>query len=138
MTFSGNALCCAGALANIDIMTDPRYELMKRADAMGAKMKEQLRAFGETSPVIGEVRGKGLMVGCELVKNRETREPIDGDLGSEISLTLMNRGAIAMNSGRYRNVFRFMPPLVTPAAYLQKAIDIFCSILKERERDLTG
>lgn len=135
-TFPGNALICAAGLANIDIMTDPSYELMKRAETVGEEIRERFRKGMELSKVIGNVAGKGFMVSIELVKNKETREPIDPEKSFEIMMELMNRGVINFICGRYGNRFRMMPPLTTPKIYFEKAVDTLLEIIKEREKDL--
>jgi 4-aminobutyrate aminotransferase len=135
-TFPGNALSCAVALTNIEIMTDPKDELIKRAEVVGSEIKNRLMSAAETSPIIGEVRGKGFMLACELVKDKKTKEPIAAEKSFGIMIKLRDHGVINFICGRYGNVFRFMPPLVTPKAYFEKAIDIFLNILKEDQKDL--
>jgi 4-aminobutyrate aminotransferase len=135
-TFPGNALSCAVALTNIEIMTDPKDELIKRAEVVGSEIKNKLINAAETSPIIGEVRGKGFMLACELVKDRKTKKPIGAEKSFGMMIKLRDNGVINFICGRYGNVFRFMPPLVTPKSYFEKAIDIFLNILKEDEKDL--
>jgi 4-aminobutyrate aminotransferase len=135
-TFPGNALSCAVALTNIEIMTDPKNQLIKRAEIVGQEIKNKFMKFAETSPVIGEVRGKGFMLSCELVKDKKTKEPIAGQKSFDIMITLRDNGVLNFICGRYGNVFRFMPPLVTPKAYFEKGADMFLGILKEKEEGL--
>jgi len=135
-TFPGNALSCAVALTNINIMTNEKDELIRRAEVVGGEVKNKLLSAVEKSPLIGEVRGKGFMLACELVKDRKTREPIAAEKSFGIMIKLRDNGVLNFICGRYGNVFRFMPPLVTPKAYFEKAIDIFLNILKEDEKDL--
>jgi 4-aminobutyrate aminotransferase len=135
-TFPGNALVCAVALTNIDIMTDPALELVKRAEIVGADIKAIFQEAMEGSPVIGDVRGKGFMLSVELVKDKKTKTPADGEKVFGIMGELINRGILNFVCGRYGNTFRFMPPLTTPKAYFEKAAKIFLALLKEREKDL--
>jgi len=135
-TFPGNALSCAVALTNIEIMTNPKDELVKRAGEVGGEIKNKLSKAAGTSPLIGEVRGKGFMLACELVKDKRTKEPIAAEKSFEVMTKLRNHGILSFICGRYGNVFRFMPPLVTPKAYFEKALDVFLTILKEDEKDL--
>jgi len=135
-TFPGNALACAVALTNIDIMTDPNTELMKRAGIVGEEIMNIYREAQKTSPVIGEVRGKGFMMCVELVKNKETREPIAAEKAFGLMLSLQNRGILNFVCGRYGNGFRFMPPLTTPKKYFETAAKTFVSLVKEQEKDL--
>jgi 4-aminobutyrate aminotransferase len=135
-TFPGNALSCAVALTNIDIITDPKDELIKRAELVGGEIKSKFQKAAEPSPIIGEVRGKGFMLSCELVKNKKTKEPINAEKSFGIMLKLRDNGVLNFICGRYGNVFRFMPPLTISKAYFEKATDIFLNILKENEEDL--
>ena len=90
----------------------------------------------ETHPVIGDVRGKGFMLSVELVKNRETREPVDAEKVFALMVELIGRGILNFICGRYGNTFRFMPPLTTPKAYFEKAAQTFLAVLKERKKEL--
>ena len=135
-TFPGNALACAVALTNIDIMTDPSLGLMERAEIVGSEIKAIFQEAMERSPVIGDVRGKGFMLSVEVVKNRQTREPADQDKVFGLMIDLIHKGIVNFICGRYGNTFRFMPPLTTPKAYFEKAATTFLKLLKEREKDL--
>jgi 4-aminobutyrate aminotransferase-like enzyme len=135
-TFPGNALACAVGLTNIAIMTDPKAELIKRAALVGEEIKNIFAKAMETSPVIGEVRGKGFMLSVELVKNKKTREPIDHEKSFALMLALKDKGFLNFICGRYGNTFRFMPPLTTPKVYFEKAANTFVGLLKKQEKDL--
>jgi 4-aminobutyrate aminotransferase-like enzyme len=110
--------------------------LIKRAEVIGAKITNKFMEAARTSPVIGEVRGKGFMLSCELVKDKKTREPISPGGASDIMLSLRDRGVLCFACGRHGNVFRFMPPLTTTKAYFEKAVDIWLDILTEKEEEL--
>ena len=135
-TFPGNALSCAVAMTNIEIMTDPKAELIKRAEVVGEGIKNIFRNAMENSPLIGEVRGKGFMLAVELVKNKKTKEPIDPEKAFDLMMALKDKGVLNFICGRYGNTFRFLPPLVTPKAYFEKAAYSFLDLLKEKEKDL--
>ena len=135
-TFPGNALACAVALTNIELMTDENLELIKRAEVVGNEMMTLFRKAMETCPVIGDVRGKGFMLSVEIVKNKETREPADGEKVFGLMTEMINKGILNFICGRYGNTFRFMPPLTTPRSYFQKAAEVFLDLLKEREKEL--
>ena len=81
-------------------------------------------------PVIGDVRGNGLMVGIEVVEDRGTKEPLAGEKVGEIAFKLLNSGILMTPCGRHANVFRFMPPLTVPRDYAVKATEIMIDILK--------
>jgi 4-aminobutyrate aminotransferase-like enzyme len=76
------------------------------------------------------------MMCVELVKNKETREPIAGEKAFGLMLGLQNKGILNFVCGRYGNGFRFMPPLTTPKKYFETAAKTFVSLVKEQEKDL--
>ena len=82
-------------------------------------------------PCLGEVRGNGLMIGIELVADRDTKEPLEAACNGEVSMKLLNRGIMLAPRGRYGNVFRLMPPLTLPREYAFKALDIMLDVFKE-------
>lgn len=132
-TFAGNALSSAVCMTNIDILTDKNYDLMGRATQLGEEVRTRLREEAKNIRIIGDVRGRGLFIGIELVKDKETKEPIDflGEMVGKILPGLLSRGVIAVPCGRYHNVVRFMPPLTMTKEYLEKATDIFLSVCKQ-------
>jgi 4-aminobutyrate aminotransferase len=132
-TFAGNALSSAVCMTNIDILTDKNYELMDRAAKLGEEIKARLWEGAKETKIIGDVRGRGLFIGVELVKDKETKEPLDFSTGmiGKILPGLLNRGVIAVPCGRYHNVVRFMPPLTITKEYLEKATDILLGVCKE-------
>ena len=135
-TFPGNALSCAVALTNIEILMEPKDELIRRTELVGEDIKTMLKEASEKSPVMGEVRGKGFMLSVELVKDKATKSPVDGEKSFDLMLALKNRGILNFICGRYGNVFRFMPPLITPKAYFEKAVTIFADVVGEWEKEL--
>lgn len=132
-TFAGNALSSAVCMTNIDILTDKNYDLMGRAAQLGEEIKARLQEGANNSRIIGDVRGRGLFVGVELVKDKGTKEPIDGSMMGEILSGLLRRGAIAVPCGRYGTVVRFMPPLTITREYINKGIDILLDVIKNLE-----
>jgi 4-aminobutyrate aminotransferase len=129
-TFAGNAMGCEVAMTNIDIITDPETDLIGRAATLGAEIKGLFTDAMANVPVIGDVRGNGLMVGIEVVADRATKEPLAEQYVGEIAFKLLNRGILMTPCGRHANVFRFMPPLTVPRDYALKATDIMIDILK--------
>jgi len=127
---AGNAMGCEVALTNIDLITDPETDLLGRAAALGEEIKGLLTDAMPKVPVIGDVRGNGLMVGIEVVADRRTKEPLSGEKVGEITFKLLNAGILMTPCGRHANVFRFMPPLTIPHEYAVKATEIMIDILK--------
>ncbi len=130
-TFAGNAMSCEVCITNIDLITDPEADLLGRATQLGEEIKARLRAGMDVAPCIGEVRGRGLMIGCEVVADRETKEPLAPEKVGEIAMKLLSRGILMTPCGRNGNVFRFMPPLTIPRDYALLATDIMIDILKD-------
>jgi 4-aminobutyrate aminotransferase len=131
-TFAGNALSAAVCITNIDILTDKDYGLMGRAVKLGEETRNRISAASKDIRIIGDVRGRGLFIGVELVGNRETREPLPAGAMGTILSDLLKKGVIAVPCGRYHNVIRFMPPLTITRAYLEKAVDIVLDVCKKQ------
>jgi 4-aminobutyrate aminotransferase len=123
-TFAGNAVTSVACMTNIDILTENDYALIKRAAVLGEEIKNRIREGAGDTRVIGDVRGRGLMIGIEMVEDKETREPLNGDAVGQIIMGMLNRGLIMVPCGRYGNVFRFMPPLILTREHAVKAADI--------------
>ena len=130
-TFAGNALSAAVCMSNIDILTENNSDLINRVGQVGEEIKERLQEGAKKTRIIGDVRGRGLMIGIELVKDKETRDPLDGDSMEEIRFRMLNRGVIMVPCGRNGNVLRFMPPLTITREYCNKATDILLDVVKD-------
>lgn len=111
-TFGGNPAACALALKNIEVLE--RENLVEHANTQGDKLRAGLKEL-ETHPLVGDVRGKGLLVGIELVKNKETKEPASSDYAKQI-IALMKQEGIIMGSNSetvagFDNILQLSPPL---------------------------
>src|SRR6185369_12203397 len=104
----GNPVSCAAALANIAVLEDEK--LCENAAARGEEITGRLRKLQEQSKLIGDVRGLGLMIGVELVRDRKTKEPADKE-AKAIRAALREKGVLVGVGGAYGNVVRFQPPL---------------------------
>ncbi len=130
-TWAANATLCAACLENIEIITENDRALVNRAASLGEEISEQLREGAKDIKNIGEVRGKGLMIGIELVEDKESRNPLGADATINTLINLLNRGVISFPCGRYGNVIRYMPPLILSKEHATKAVDIFLETAKE-------
>ncbi len=130
-TFAGNALGCAVCMTNIDLITDKNMDLLGRATKLGAEISGMFKEAAKTVNIIGDVRGRGLMIGVEVVADRKTREPLEPEKCGEIAIKLLNAGVIMTPCGRYGNVFRFMPPLTVPRDYALKATQTMIDIVSK-------
>ena len=134
-TFGGNPLCCAAALATIDLV---EREYCANAAAVGSYFMKRLRALADKYPVIGEVRGKGLMIGMELVLDRASKAPAKKLCDALITQAFHN-GLILLACGQ--STVRFMPPLTIGEADVDEAMELLeeslCQAL-ESERPPVG
>ncbi len=108
-TFLTNALNAAAACAAIDVLREER--LAERSAELGTRLLGQLTDALSTNERVGEVRGRGLFVGIELVTDRVTETP-DPDHAGHVVAALRERGVLVGRGGRYRNVVKLSPPLV--------------------------
>lgn len=132
-TFAGNAVASAACIANIDILTENDSALIKRAGELGEDIKKLIVEATKDSRIIGDVRGRGLMIGIEMVEDKETREPLKGESVGAIIMGMLNRGMLMVPCGRNGNVFRFMPPLILTRAHAEKAVKILADTVKDVE-----
>ena len=130
-TFAANALSAEVCMTNLRIIE--RDGLVQRAAEVGEEAMQRLRAAAEDLEIIGDVRGRGLMIGVELVANRETREPISRDRTGAIVEALLQRGVIMVPCGRYGNIVRVVPSLTIPRSYLNAGIDIMLDVLRDAQ-----
>ena len=124
-TYGGNPLCCAAALATLDLV---QSELRANAAVVGEHFMKQLRGLQQRQPVIGEIRGKGLMIGMELVTDHDTHTPAKALCDALITRSYHN-GLILLSCGQ--STVRFMPPLLVTTADVDEAISMLEASLVE-------
>lgn len=120
-TFGGNPVCIAAALASMDII---EREGMKNAATVGGKMLERLRGWVARYPTVGDVRGRGLMIGIEIVEDQKSRTPV-GPMRDRIVELAFDRGLLILGCGE--TSIRLCPPLIVK----QEEADIALDILEE-------
>ena len=130
-TFAANAMLSVACMTNIEIITENDFALVKRAAELGEEITGMIREGAEDLRVIGDVRGRGLMIGIEMVEDKETREPLNGEAVGNVIMGMLNRGMLMVPCGRFGNVFRFMPPLVLTRAHATKAVEILLQAAKD-------
>jgi len=130
-TFRGNLVSCAAGLATLEFIE--KEELVSRSQRLGEKLQDRLKEISERSKYIVDVRGKGLYVGCEIVKDRDTKEP-GPEILKELQERCFEKGVILWKGGRWNNVVRFMPALVITESLLDQGIDIFEEALQTMEK----
>jgi 4-aminobutyrate aminotransferase-like enzyme len=123
-TFGGNPVSCAAALATLDVMEEE--DIPRRSEEMGARLREGLEKLQRKYPrAIGEVRGKGLMLAVEMVKNEEAgdRTP-DAEGVTRLFEETKARGLLIGKGGLYGNVLRITPPMLVEADAVDEALRI--------------
>jgi len=128
-TFSGNPVSCRAALAVLEILLEDG--LLKRSESIGHTIGQRFRSLQENYEIIGEVRGKGPMLGLELVRDRVTKEPAT-DEAKELVRRCFEKGLIVLSCGNYGNVIRTLMPLVITDEQLERG----CAILEESLNEL--
>jgi 4-aminobutyrate aminotransferase len=126
-TYGGNPLACAAALATLDLIEN---EYMENANVVGTKAMTTLDGIYERHPFVGEVRGKGLMIGVEFVKDFETREPADKLRDRVVDLCFEN-GLITLGCGK--SVIRIAPPLCITTEQMDQGLQIFEQCITQAE-----
>ena len=127
-TFGGNPVSCAAALATITLLKD---SLVANAAEVGGHLMAGLKALAGAHPLIGDVRGRGLMIGVELVRDRQTKERATDERDAVVN-ACFSRGMLVLGAGK--NSVRFSPPLVLTRDQADIAVTIFDEALTEVER----
>ncbi|MDQ3136678.1 MAG: acetyl ornithine aminotransferase family protein [Gemmatimonadota bacterium] len=124
-TFGGNPVCCAAALATLDLVEGG---LMANAVVMGERLQAGVRRLADKHQCIGDVRGVGLMIGAEFVKDRVTREPAP-DIVRELVQRAFEHGLLLLGAGK--STLRLAPPLVVGAGDIDLALAMIDARLSE-------
>jgi len=128
-TFGGNPVSIAAALATIDIL---QREAIDNAAKVGAKMLERLQGWKKNHSLVGDVRGRGLMIGVELVKDKTTREPATA-LRNRVETLCFEKGLMILGCGE--TSIRLCPPLVVSEEEATVALDILEDCLTQVEKE---
>jgi 4-aminobutyrate aminotransferase len=131
-TFGGNPVSLAAALATIDIL---EREGIANAAKVGEKMLERLNGWKMNHPLVGDVRGRGLMIGVELVKDKTTREPVT-ELRNRVEEVAFEKGLIILGCGE--TSIRLCPPLIVSDDEATVGLDILEDALTQVEKEFAG
>jgi alanine-glyoxylate transaminase/(R)-3-amino-2-methylpropionate-pyruvate transaminase len=121
-TFGGNPVSMAAGLAVLDIIDEENVQ--DRARVLGARLKSGLQTLQRSHRIIGDVRGMGLMIGVELVRDRATKEPAKGEAADVLEAT-REMGLLIGKGGLDGNVLRIKPPMCITEADVDFALDVF-------------
>jgi 4-aminobutyrate aminotransferase len=130
-TYGGNPLCCAAALATLDLV---EHQYAANAAEVGAHFIERLRGLQARHPEIGDVRGRGLFIGMELVADRASKVPAKALCDATITRAFHN-GLLLLSCGA--STIRFAPPLVITRGEADEAVTILDASLAEAREAIT-
>lgn len=132
-TFRGNVLAYAAGSEALNFMVQNR--LAGHALKLGGVMLAWLKELEKDSKIVGEARGKGLMLGVELVRDRATKEPAP-ELARQVRAICHRHGLLIEIGGHYGNVARFLPPLILTEEMARKGIELFSDAVRAAEKSL--
>lgn len=129
-TFGGNPLACAAGLACIKLMEEGGLENCRKRGAYLIKCLKGLQ--GKYPDAVGDVRGAGLMVAIEIVKDKDTKEPYS-ELAAKILEEALEKKIILLNAGRHKNVVRFIAPAIVTEAEIDRVISSIDETLRKNK-----
>jgi len=129
-TFGGNPVAAAAALATLELIEN---ELMENAKVVGEYYLEKLKELQEDFEEIGDVRGKGLMIGIEFVKDRETKEYYP-EFRDKVVLKSFQKGVLFLGCGP--SALRIAPPLIITKEHVDIAVDVLAEAIKETREEI--
>jgi 4-aminobutyrate aminotransferase/(S)-3-amino-2-methylpropionate transaminase len=130
-SYGGNPLASAAALATIETIINE--SLVENSRDVGAYLLGGLLELQEKYEFIGDVRGSGLLIGVELVKDRKTREPLDREVTRRIFLETLARGMVCMN---YKANFRINPPLTLTREEAEEGLEILNDVFEFVQKNI--
>ena len=129
-TFGGNPLSCVAASAVIDAIKEER--LLENASKQGAYIMKRLEELKEQSEIVGDIRGKGLMIGMEMVEDKESKKPAPQKV-TEIMMRSWKRGINVISCGV--STIRIAPPIIITRDLVDSALDIVEDVTREVEKE---
>ena len=130
-TFGGNPVACAAGIAVLDVLE--REDLLENAVLTGGYLKTGLERLMDRHPMIGDVRGHGLISGVEIVQDRDTREP-DAQGMVAVQNRMRELGVLVGREGRFGNVFKIRPPMVFRRHHADGLIEAMDTAMNELGR----
>jgi 4-aminobutyrate aminotransferase-like enzyme len=129
-SYGGNPLGAAAGLASLEVIV--KEKLVQNSEKVGALLIKRFRAFESKFDFVGDVRGRGLMLGIELVKDKKTKEPISKTVANRIFQECLKRGLLSMT---YSNPIRIIPPLNLTPKVANEAADILEAVFTLVQKD---
>ena len=131
-TFGGNAVCCAAASANLEVFQEEK--LVENAARQGNKLIDKLKPLEEELTLVGNVRGKGLMIGIELVTDSDKTPAVEQ--AKLIKSSCREKGLLTGVGGSFANVIRLQPPLIISNDEVARIVSVLSEVLREIDRSL--
>ena len=132
-TFRGNVIAYTAGTAALRFMTE--NDLAEHALNLGEEMLSWLKEIEKDSAIVGEARGRGLMLGIELVHDKASKKPAP-DLAMKVRTMCHQHGLLVEIGGHYSNVVRFLPPLILTEELAKKGVEIFADAVRGAEKAL--
>lgn len=128
-SYGGNPMACASALASIEVIEEE--DIMQNVQTVGESIMKRMKKMQEQHPIIGDVKGKGFLLGMELVKDKKTKEPFD-EAGKLVYQKAFRKGLAWIPAG---HILRMSPPLIMDEKYAFKGLDIIEESISEVEKE---
>jgi len=126
-TFRGNPLALAACKGALDFVAE--HQIGSHVDKMGQYLVGELKRLIGGSPYVGDIRGKGLMIGIEFVDDKHSKDPFP-ELVKQVRRECLQQGLLFEVGGHHANVIRLMPPLLVTPAIIDDAVRILCTALQ--------
>jgi 2,4-diaminobutyrate 4-transaminase len=132
-TYRGNPVGTAAGVEVLDFLQDSG--IVERANALGEEIKKFLTDLLNESSTIGDVRGRGFMIGIEFVRDKKSKDPAP-EIASKVQAECFQRGLVVLKMGHYGNCIRFVPPLTITKELIDKSLAIFADAVRATESNL--
>jgi 4-aminobutyrate aminotransferase/4-aminobutyrate aminotransferase/(S)-3-amino-2-methylpropionate transaminase len=128
-SYGGNPMGCAAALASIEVIEEEG--ILENVRSVGKRIMDRMVRMKEAHPIIGDVKGKGFLLGIELVKDKTTKEPFE-EAGKLVYQKAFRRGLAWIPAG---HILRMSPPLIMDDSYTMMGLDIIEDAISEVEKE---
>ena len=128
-SYGGNPMACAAALASIQVLEEEN--ILENVRTIGKLIIDRMKKMQQTHPIIGDVKGKGLLLGLELVKDKSTKEPFD-EAGKLVYQKAFSKGLAWIPAG---HILRMSPPLIIDEHYAMMGMDMIEESITEVEKE---
>jgi 4-aminobutyrate aminotransferase len=131
-TFGGNPLACAAAMTVLDVIKEEK--LLENAEKQGGYIMKWLKDVKEEREIVGDIRGKGLMIGIEFVRDKETKKA-GVDQARDVMIQCWRRGMAIVTCGV--STLRLMPPLTINRELIDVSLEILGDVIKNVDKEFS-